>query len=75
MVTEPEEGDVLPLDDLEIEWKLDPEAESYWIEFDVETDAVAFNYTIPTSPVAAGVAAVSAEGNATETIVEVEIED
>ena len=46
-VTAPKDGDELPLDDLLVEWVPDPEAESYWIEFDVETDEVEFNYTIP----------------------------
>ena len=91
VVTAPVEGDELPLADLTVEWDLDPEAEFYWIEFDVETDDEAFNYTIPMTPgtsrfilpaslllpgafVAAGVAAVGSNGNATVMIVEVDIE-
>ena len=76
---------------LKNEWDIDPAADYYWIEFDVETDEQEFNYTIPMPPgtseftlpaslllpgafVAAGVAAIGENGNATVMIVEVDIE-
>ena len=50
VVTAPADGAELPFDDVVIEWNLDPKAASYWIEFDVETEELAYNYTIPIPP-------------------------